>query len=109
MTALDGAGSNPRTERAIMKDRDPAWAAVSFQCESHLMFHILSAVGNDFCSKDISGQIHWALSFEGPFVKKHASEILRDVVADWLEVVREPAPPSARRRLRALMMLLGAL
>ena len=101
LSCLDGAASNPRYLRNLPCD-GLNWSDISVTCEDHGVYAIAKSLGllND---ADIRGQTQWTLASNHPMARHHCGPLIRDIVADWINVRRGPPPASARERSRCLL------
>ena len=104
LSALDQAASNPRYISGL-PNPNGTWKDMTFFCEDHGAFNIIGDMGKTFVDADISGITHWGLTFNHPLGRAYCTQIMRDIVNDWLVIMKGPPPLAARNHSKAILRI----
>ena len=101
VTALDGTGSNLRSERIGSVS---CWTNLDILCKDHIVYCINKGAAA-LCRLCRDREIRWVLSLNHPLGHSICLKVTRDVVARELVLRRRPAQPEAIRRIRSLLRI----
>ena len=101
---LDQAASNPRYISGL-PNPNGSWKDIVVFCEDHGAFNIIGDLGKTFVDPDISGLTHWGLTFNHSLGRAYSTKIIREIVDDWLAIMKGPPPLAARQHSKAILRL----